>query len=359
MTLGEQIRCAREERGLSQEDLAEALGVSRQAVSKWETGAAVPQGENRARLGQLLGLEAPKQDAPRGSRPVLGWVGWGVAAALLVLLLVLIGLWYGQRATPPDEQVSGEAEPTPTAEDTVQQPTLCTVRFYDDKQQEVLPQANWYQAEDIDSMLVQWTGEEAPSMVRVFFTPAGTQTGEQAELLATQVPDEGGNALLLSAACLHRDSLMGHLTVELAFDDGQTVTSELYGVLYETGETGSDDGAQGGADTVLAYIQSLDGDQLTFDPVEWIDFPSQRAQELGLTDPGGGFLVYNAQEDLRQYSAAGAEYTVLNWDADYVSMQVTAQEFQTILADRAGTQIPYTITIQNDQVVSVQEYYVP
>jgi transcriptional regulator with XRE-family HTH domain len=347
MTLGEQIRRGRQARGLSQEELAEALGVSRQAVSKWESDAAVPQGENRARLGQLLGLEDPKQDAPRGRRSAFGWVGWGVAAALLVLLLVLAGLWYGQRTAPSDAPAPDAAEPTPTGESTAWEPPLCTVRFYDDKQQEVLPQANWYQAEDVESILIQWTGTQTPSVVRVFFTPAGTQTAEQTELLATQVTDEDGNALLLSADCLHRDSLMGHLTIELVFDGGQTVTSGLYNVLYNN------------STQVLAYIQSLDGDQLTFDTVEWIDFPSQRAQELGLTDPGGGFLVYNAQEDLQQYSAAGAEYTVLNWDADYVSMQVTAQEFQEILADRAGTQIPYTITIQNNQVVSVQEYYIP
>jgi hypothetical protein len=131
------------------------------------------------------------------------------------------------------------------------------------------------------------------------------------------------------------------------FDGGQTVTSGLYNVLYDN------------RTQVLAYIQSFDGTWLTFDSVEWIDFPSQRAQELGLTDPGGGFLVYNAQEDFQQYSAEGAVYTVLNWDADYASMQVTAEEFKEILQDRAGTQIPYEITIRDDQIVSVQEYYVP
>jgi transcriptional regulator with XRE-family HTH domain len=344
MTLGEQIRHAREERGLSQEDLAEALGVSRQAVSKWENGAAVPQGENRARLGQLLGLEAPGQDAPRGKRSIFGWVGWGVA---LVLLLALVGLWCWQRTAPPGGQTPDTAEQTPAVEDTAQEPPQCSVRFYDDKQQKVLPETNWYAAETIESILVQWTGAETPALVRVFLTPTGSETIALTELLATQVPDDSGNALLLSAACLHRDSLMGHLTVELVFDGGQTVTSGLYNVLYDN------------RTQVLAYIQSFDGTWLTFDSVEWIDFPSQRAQELGLTDPGGGFLVYNAQEDLQQYSAGAAVYTVLNWDADYASMQVTAEEFKEILADRAGTQIPYEITIRDDQIVSVQEYYVP
>lgn len=42
MTLGEKITDLRKKRGLSQEELAITLGVSRQAVSKWELGDAMP-----------------------------------------------------------------------------------------------------------------------------------------------------------------------------------------------------------------------------------------------------------------------------------------------------------------------------
>lgn len=42
MTLGERIQSYRKKNGLSQEQLAEALGVSRQAVSKWELNDAQP-----------------------------------------------------------------------------------------------------------------------------------------------------------------------------------------------------------------------------------------------------------------------------------------------------------------------------
>ena len=41
MSLGENIRKKREERKLSQEYVAEKLGVSRQAVSKWETAILI------------------------------------------------------------------------------------------------------------------------------------------------------------------------------------------------------------------------------------------------------------------------------------------------------------------------------
>lgn len=49
MTFGEKLTGLRKREGLSQEALAEQLGVSRQAVSRWEQGAALPgRGETAA-----------------------------------------------------------------------------------------------------------------------------------------------------------------------------------------------------------------------------------------------------------------------------------------------------------------------
>lgn len=45
----------RKEKGLSQEDLAASLGVSRQAVSKWERGESAPELENLMALAELYG----------------------------------------------------------------------------------------------------------------------------------------------------------------------------------------------------------------------------------------------------------------------------------------------------------------
>ena len=56
MTLGEHIAQLRAARGLSQEDLADALGVSRQSVSKWETDASVPELEKLLRLSDCFGV---------------------------------------------------------------------------------------------------------------------------------------------------------------------------------------------------------------------------------------------------------------------------------------------------------------
>ncbi len=52
--LGGRIREARRNAGLSQEKLAEQIGVSRQAVTKWEAGQAAPSTENLLRLAEAL-----------------------------------------------------------------------------------------------------------------------------------------------------------------------------------------------------------------------------------------------------------------------------------------------------------------
>lgn len=56
MTLGEQIHQLRTARGLSQGDVADALDVSRQSVSKWETDSSVPELEKLLGLSELFGV---------------------------------------------------------------------------------------------------------------------------------------------------------------------------------------------------------------------------------------------------------------------------------------------------------------
>ncbi len=55
MTIGENIRQLRNERGLSQEKLAETLHVSRSAVAKWESGG-VPEIDNLLQLSAFFGV---------------------------------------------------------------------------------------------------------------------------------------------------------------------------------------------------------------------------------------------------------------------------------------------------------------
>ena len=123
MTLGQNICRLRTEQGLSQGDLADALDVSRQSISKWETDASIPELEKLLRLSELFHItldelvkgpdgsvetpppapepptaEAPAQDPEaellraldRGVNRTVGWVLLGFGA-LLTLLLAMLG----------------------------------------------------------------------------------------------------------------------------------------------------------------------------------------------------------------------------------------------------------------------------
>ena len=117
MTLGQNIYRLRTERGLSQGDLAEALDVSRQSVSKWETGRSLPGIDCLEPLAEALDLQVLEllrgrrlpPEAPAGEpaevREVLAYSRREVRrrtrsqrrrylAALLALLLAAgLGLW--------------------------------------------------------------------------------------------------------------------------------------------------------------------------------------------------------------------------------------------------------------------------
>lgn len=55
MSLGERIKEQRKCSGLSQEKVAGLVGVSRQAVTKWETGQSAPSTENLFKLAEIFG----------------------------------------------------------------------------------------------------------------------------------------------------------------------------------------------------------------------------------------------------------------------------------------------------------------
>ena len=85
MTLCEKLIDLRRKAGLSQEQMAQQLDVSRQAVSKWETGESLPDTNKLLAIGRLLGVTvdyllddeqtdpAPTSAGPRKSR---WWGSW-------------------------------------------------------------------------------------------------------------------------------------------------------------------------------------------------------------------------------------------------------------------------------------------
>lgn len=89
MTLGQNIARLRAQKNLSQGDLADALEVSRQSVSKWETDASIPELDKLLRLAELFGVtldelvkgESAQPEAARGEVPDKESAGAYAAAA--------------------------------------------------------------------------------------------------------------------------------------------------------------------------------------------------------------------------------------------------------------------------------------
>lgn len=96
MKLSEKILLLRKRQGLSQEALAEQLHVSRQAVSRWEMGTALPDAANLLQLSDLFGVTAdyllreelegaadapPPQPARSGPKRWVRFLGIGMALA--------------------------------------------------------------------------------------------------------------------------------------------------------------------------------------------------------------------------------------------------------------------------------------
>lgn len=110
MTFGEKLHRLRRERGLSQEALAAELGVSRQAVSRWELGEVVPDTANVLAVSRIFGVSTDyllldecdregqtpaAKSAERSLRERQAAVGQGFCAR--VLWLALISLFHQYR----------------------------------------------------------------------------------------------------------------------------------------------------------------------------------------------------------------------------------------------------------------------
>lgn len=99
MTLAQRIKAQRLSKGYSQEEVAGRLGVSRQAVAKWESGQSAPSTENLFKLAELFGSTVdllltesiPPCPAPTSRKPSWKrnlWWALGVIGGYLLLYLL-------------------------------------------------------------------------------------------------------------------------------------------------------------------------------------------------------------------------------------------------------------------------------
>ena len=119
MTLGKRISTLRRDKKLSQESMAEILGVSRQAVSKWENDLASPDTENLIALAGLLEVDVeflatgqitedmesdpiPEPSAalkPERQKKDPKRLLCILLSVSIVLNILLIGLWHHEKGT--------------------------------------------------------------------------------------------------------------------------------------------------------------------------------------------------------------------------------------------------------------------
>lgn len=88
MSLGEKISDLRKKNGISQEKLAELLGISRQAVTKWESGKGNPDTENLIRLSEIFGVSLDELCGKEAEKPKKINYAMGHILCLLSVLIL-------------------------------------------------------------------------------------------------------------------------------------------------------------------------------------------------------------------------------------------------------------------------------
>ena len=210
MTLGEMIKERREAAGITQEELAEKLCVSRQAVSKWESDLSVPNADNMCEIRNILGMEEttpePGAEAPKMKKFPVFALGWIIAAILAAMLCVSLIL----PAAPAKNEITG-------------------VTFYDAGGNIVDMKDNWYTL-GAETTIVVTFGGETPETVTAYITPTGTETASARKQM-TVVPLSDVQSYALVHLSLS-DATMGHLQISLDYG-GNSIVSDYYNIYYE------------------------------------------------------------------------------------------------------------------------------
>lgn len=106
MKLAENLKNKRKENNLSQEEVAKKLNISRQSISKWETGTSYPDIENLIKLSELYNIsldELIKGDSEFQEKLIIknnnySFLGipqgmmWGIYGLLITFFWVLISI---------------------------------------------------------------------------------------------------------------------------------------------------------------------------------------------------------------------------------------------------------------------------
>jgi len=219
MNIAEIIKQARERLGLTQEDLAEKLEVSRQAVSKWELGTSVPSPENLRVLEKVLSVSFPRGDVPKTQpgRKITVLALIGLLAGLALAAVLFIGICLAVRS----EHVHAPAPMEPSA------PAVTCIAFFDENARPLQPDQgdgwNIFPVGENVLMVVRFQGDV--NAVSLFLTPTGTETFDQREQLAVQAVYDGRDFALFALDI--PEDMMGHMDIMLESGGTQTVAETL------------------------------------------------------------------------------------------------------------------------------------
>lgn len=231
MNIADIIKQARENLGLTQEELAERLDVSRQAVSKWELGASVPSSENLKLLEEVLGITfpAPEEPAPPAAPKAAFWT-WKRVVLLMFGALILMALLSAGTLMALKAETRSDV---PRHKD----PYITDIVFFDEDAAPLQPdlgdgwccfepnrkvfmavsfQAGW----DADG------GAEADvDAVSLFLTPSGTETFDLRQQVGVQGVADGRHLALFAVHI--PEGLSGHLDIVLESGGVQAVARTL------------------------------------------------------------------------------------------------------------------------------------
>lgn len=253
MSLGEKIKEARAQRNISQEELAHSLGVSRQAVSKWENGTAEPHGINREMLNQILELniqsdsndmnnefEYMKKKLHRNKVLFLGILGFTfiILIILLVLLVQSNTSKKSKRQKYELEEINApdylQNESNTQNTDNLQevQNGVASILFYDADANVVEKDAGWYNMAYIQYMVISWVGQ-IPETVEIYLTPTGSNTIEEKHLVVTKATNRETTSILINLESLRYEGLSCHMTLTLNYGESAVSVGDI-NVIYDT-----------------------------------------------------------------------------------------------------------------------------
>ena len=287
MTIGARIAQHRRELGMSQEELGEAMGVSRQAISKWESDAALPEVEKLIALsrlfsipvGQLLGVEEPPMEESGGAAEPEGDADGRAARLAEEVLRRYVEAQY----SPPVKPAKPRWKPWAAGSAAAAVVLLCAGQVVSDFQDQI--RSLQRQTDEIQSSQIEVNNQVSSITQRVEESLASQASRLVNSELTMEALDLAAGTATVGAAVTPKAVEEG-LTLELVvIGDGQSWRAD-----FAPGEDGL---------TYTAAVTLPLEDGLRY----YVTFRDGQGQETEELEPNGAFFYL-------------AENTALNFDAN-------------------------------------------